>query len=276
MRIVQITDSHVLAAGALWKRQLDMGAALRRTVAAVNRFSPDLVIHTGDVADGGETEAGVEQYQTALEVLAGLSAPLRILPGNHDDRGKLRAAFPGLEWPSGKFLSFSLDAGGAAGGRLAVIGLDSLIPGQTAGGLCAERLEDLRSRLDEAGEAPVLIFTHHPPCPMDLPFMDGFVYESEAELAEVLRGRPVLRIACGHVHAEVDRHWRGTVVSAMSATGAQIPVDQAPLSTDPKNNPPVWTQDPPRIRIFDWDGAGLSVKTVFGEPTEGPYPFIWD
>ncbi len=273
MRIVQITDSHVLAAGALWKRRLDMGAALRRTVAAVNRFAPDLVIHTGDVADGGETAAGAAQYEMAVDALAKLCAPLRILPGNHDDRAKLRAAFPALDWPSGPFLSFSFDAGG---GALTVIGLDSLIPGQTAGGLCAQRLQDLRDRLDAAGEAPVLMFTHHPPCAMDLPFMDGFAYESEAELADVLRGRPILRIACGHVHAEVDRHWGGTLVSAMSATGAQIPVDQAPLSADPKGNPPVWTQDPPRIRIFDWDGAGLSVKTVFGEPTEGPYPFIWD
>lgn len=276
MRIVQITDSHVLAKGALWKRRLDMGAALARTVDAVNAVKPDLVIHTGDVADGGETDAGAAQYETAVAALAGLAAPLRILPGNHDDRARLRAAFPTLDWPDGPFLSFSLDAQGPKGGRMAVIGLDSLIPGQTAGGLCPARLEDLERRLDAAGEDPVLLFTHHPPCPMDLPFMDGFPYESGAALEKALRGRAVLRIVCGHVHAEVDRHWAGTVVSAMAATGAQIPVDQPPLAANPQENPPVWTRDPVRIRLFDWDGAGLSVKTVFGEPTDGPHPFVWD
>lgn len=271
MRIVQITDSHILAPGALWKDRVDMRASLVEAVAAVNRLQPDLVIHTGDVVDDGPEPVGAEQYEIAALALAGLDAPLRILPGNHDDRAGLRRAFPDLEWSGGPFLTFAFDAIAEAG-LLRVVGLDSIEPGQTGGRLCAARLAEAEAALTASGDAPILMFMHHPPCAMGLPFMDGFGFEGGEALEEIVSARPVLRIGCGHVHAEVDRHWARTVVSSAAATGIQLPPDQPAYAPDDPNWAPVYTVEPLRFRVYDWGPAGLSVKTVPGSPAQGPFP----
>lgn len=255
MRIVQITDSHVTAPGTLWKGRVDMAAALERAVARVNALAPDLVVHTGDVVDGG----GAAQYGAAAEILGGLAAPLRLIPGNHDDRARMRAAFPGQDWP-GETLTFAETAEG-----LALIGLDTLAPGETAGRFDAPRAGALAAALPVEG--PALLFAHHPPCPMGLPFMDRFVFEGGDHLARAIAGREVLRIATGHVHAAAERHWAGTLVSACPATGVQIPPAQ------PAGALAGFALEPAAIRLHDWDAElGLTVKTV---PVDGfeAHPF---
>ncbi len=252
MRIAQITDSHCRAEGELWKGLVDMAERLERAVAKLNRIGPDLVVHSGDVADTGEAA----QYAVAQEILSGLKAPLRLIPGNHDLRGLMRAHFPdGVPGGEG-FLHFAEEAEG-----LQILGLDTVAEHETAGMFCAGRAAWLRDRL--AGDRPTLIFAHHPPCPMGLPFMDRFVFRGTELVAEAVQGRPVLRIATGHVHAAAERHWAGTLVTACPATGVQIPPERA-------MQPPGFVLEPPAIRLHDWSAeTGLTVKTI---PVED-FPF---
>jgi 3',5'-cyclic AMP phosphodiesterase CpdA len=259
MRIVQITDSHILEPGLLWKDRVDTAAALRAAVARVNAHAPDLVVHSGDVTEDGTPE----QCALAAEILAGLTAPLRVLPGNHDDRAALRAAFPAQVW-EGPGLNFALEAEG-----LRVVGLDTVDPGETAGRLDAARLGWLGEAL--AGEKPTLVFAHHPPCALGLPMMDAWPFAGGEALAALLAGRrDVLRIACGHVHAQVDAHVAGTLVSSCPALSVQIPVDQR---LDGKAG---FMLDPGAIRLHDWDRAAgrLAVKLVSLAAFEGP--IHWD
>jgi 3',5'-cyclic AMP phosphodiesterase CpdA len=51
---------------------------------------PDAVILTGDLTDFG----GAREYAHLAELLACLEMPFYLMPGNHDDRENLRAAFP--------------------------------------------------------------------------------------------------------------------------------------------------------------------------------------
>ena len=257
MRIVQITDSHVTAAGTLWKDQLDNGARLGRAVAAVNRIGADLVVHTGDVVEDGATADGPAQYGAAADMLAALDAPLRLLPGNHDGRAAMRAAFPDQDWHDAPFLQFSDHAEG-----LRLIGLDTVEEGRVGGRVCADRLHWLSQRLDDG---PTLIFLHHPPGDMGLRFMDGFGFDGGDALAGALTGANVLRLACGHVHAEAEVHWGGTTVSAASAVSAQISPDTPALSTFTPETKLEMTVEPIRLRVFDWMDGVLSVKTVMGE-----------
>lgn len=260
MRIAQITDSHLLAPGVLWKGRVEMAEKLAAAVARLNALAPDLVVHTGDLVDGG----GEAEYGVAAEILSDLRAPLRLLPGNHDRRERMRAAFPGLDWAPGEFLQFAEDGDG-----LRVIGLDTVEPGRTAGRLCAERLGWLRERLDD--DRPALVFLHHPPCPMGLPHMDRFVFEGSGPAAEAIQGRPVLRLACGHVHAAAERHWAGSLVAACPALGVQIPPAADPAA------PLGFTLEPAAIRLHDWSAEfGLTVKTVPVEAFPGPFPFETD
>jgi 3',5'-cyclic AMP phosphodiesterase CpdA len=55
---------------------------MERVVVEVNELAPDLVLCTGDL-----TEMGFRQdYVTACEYLAGITAPKVVVPGNHDAR----------------------------------------------------------------------------------------------------------------------------------------------------------------------------------------------
>ncbi len=87
MLIAQLTDLHIADGPqgelAAW------GAA--RAVERVNalRPAPAAVVITGDVTDDGSPES----YRLAAAILADLTAPVYVIPGNHDDRAGLRAAF---------------------------------------------------------------------------------------------------------------------------------------------------------------------------------------
>jgi len=261
MRIIQITDSHVQAPDVLWKGRVDMAERLAEGVAAVNALSPDLVVHTGDVVDGGDDDA----YAVAADLLGGLDAPLRLLPGNHDSRAGMRRAFPRASWLDGPHLEFA-----EADDGLALLGLDTVEEHRTAGRFCAARARRLSERLSRA-EGPVLIFQHHPPCAMGLPHMDRFVFEGEALYAEAIAAAPPLRIACGHVHAAAERHWGGALVCACPALGVQIPP-----AADP-DDVFGFIDGGAHLRVFDWDEeTGLTVKTVPIAAQDGPHPFETD
>lgn len=257
MRIAQITDSHLTAPGTLWKDRVDMAAALVRAVARLNEIGPDLVIHTGDIVDGG----GEAQYGLAAEILSDLRAPIRLLPGNHDIRARMRAAFKGL--PAGDWLNFEEEAEG-----LRLIGLDTVDEGRTAGLFDAPRAAWLGGALKPV---PTLMFAHHPPCAMGLPFMDRFEFAGTELFARTLAAAPPLRIATGHVHAAAERHFAGTLVVACPAVGVQIPPIRA------AGSPPSFALEPAMIRLHDWDATlGLTVKTVPIDAFPGPYPFETD
>jgi 3',5'-cyclic AMP phosphodiesterase CpdA len=76
MRIVLISDTHFAAHASAF---MDNGRAVVRWIETT---APDLVIHLGDVtADGVKDPA---HFDAAASVLGAISAPLRVLPGNHD------------------------------------------------------------------------------------------------------------------------------------------------------------------------------------------------
>src|SRR3989442_223519 len=88
----QISDLHVKAPARLSYRVVNCAAMLARCVAEILRLPqrPDLVLATGDLTDSGRAE----EYAHLRALLAPLPMPVYFIPGNHDERGALRAAFP--------------------------------------------------------------------------------------------------------------------------------------------------------------------------------------
>lgn len=91
MLIAQITDTHVRRKGDLLHHMIHTGRDLRRAVAVINAAEPQpaLVVATGDLVDRGKTK----EYKRLRKILAGLRAPVYLVPGNHDDRDALRETF---------------------------------------------------------------------------------------------------------------------------------------------------------------------------------------
>ena len=92
MLITQISDFHLRPKRALAYDAADTAGALEKVVEHINHMNPlsDIVIATGDLADGG----ALESYGLAHELLSSLKPPLYIVPGNHDQKDNLAAAFP--------------------------------------------------------------------------------------------------------------------------------------------------------------------------------------
>src|SRR6185295_9432260 len=139
----------------LYKR-IDTAGFLERAVTHVMALDPrpDIVLATGDLVDGGKPE----EYAFLRELLAPLAMPVYLIPGNHDARDAMRAAFPDHTYlpPSG-FLQYAIEDR-----PVRLLALDTLVDGKPYGELCTERLGWLESRLGEQ-DRPTVIFMHHPP-----------------------------------------------------------------------------------------------------------------
>jgi len=224
----------------------------------LNRLAPrpDVALATGDLVERGEPE----EYARLRAILDRLAMPLYVIPGNHDSREHLARAFAdrGYLPTRGEFLHYTVEEW-----PVRLVGLDTQVPGQPGGALCAERLAWLDARLGEAPARPTLVFMHHPPFVTGLAAMDGMGLEGKEALAAVIRRHPqVERIACGHVHRPMTRRFAGTVATTCPATAHQIALELRPaerLSV---------VMEPPACTLHLWLGADaglVSHVSVIGD-----------
>jgi 3',5'-cyclic-AMP phosphodiesterase len=240
MLIAQLTDTHITPPGELAQGYLDTAATLRRAVAHLLALSPqpDVVLLTGDLANDPLPEA----YPRLRELLSPLPMPVYAIPGNHDDRGMLRAAFApeGYLPEHGEFLHYVVDDF-----PLRLIGLDTQLTGQRGGEQCEARLTWLAGQLEQAPEQPTLLFMHHPPFRTGLP-LDRAGFAGAEALGELVgEHRQVQRILCGHVHRPVQVLWHGVLASTCPSTAFQVALElDAPRTR--------YTLEPPALQLHQW------------------------
>jgi 3',5'-cyclic AMP phosphodiesterase CpdA len=277
MLVAQITDMHILAEGKLfhaprralppdaapgWSR-IDTAACLARAVAELNELEPrpDAVVAAGDLTDHGNPE----EYANLRTLLAPLRMPIYPIPGNHDTRDGLRAAFRDHGYlPKDGFLHYAVEDG-----PLRIVALDTHIPGAHPGELCGERLAWLDRTLTAKPAAPTVVMMHHPPFATGIEHMDRSALRQPEKLAAVIRRHPqVERILCGHMHRTIDKRFAGTIAGTCPSTAHQLV-----LALNP-GTPAQFTFEPPGYQLHLWrEGAGLVSHTaVFGD-WPGPYPY---
>ena len=167
MLIAQISDMHVLRAGTRLFGALDTFGSLARCVEHVNRLPtrPDAVLVTGDMTNDGEAA----DYEALVELLDRLAMPYYPIPGNHDDRERMRWAFRHLGFlPATGPLHYTVEHL-----PIRLIALDTVVPGQTHGHLGAAQLAWLEATLRAAPDRPTIVFLHHPPFPTGIDHMDA-------------------------------------------------------------------------------------------------------
>ena len=254
MLLAQITDTHVRESGAEPDDRYRAAWHLSRAVAHINALAPqpDAVLITGDLVDNGAPA----EYSRLRQLLAPLAAPAFLIPGNHDQRENLRAAFADSGYfPVRGFLHYTVE-------RLPVrlVALDTHVPGQIGGELCAARLDWLAARLGEQPGRPTVIFMHHPPLPTGIERMDRWGLTNAAAFGDVVaRHAQIERIVCGHIHRPLFARWRGTVVSTCPATAYQIGLDLNPGAEQLR-----FTNEPPCCQLHAWSAAsGLVTHTTY-------------
>jgi Icc protein len=200
IRIVQLTDLHLYQDSAGRLAGVPTWATFRSVLEQVRRQQSDLdyLILTGDLAQ----DEALATYLMLREALGDWVASCRIIPGNHDDRAKLRKAFPELSSENEGALTFVLSAGGWR-----IVGLDSHVPGEVRGRVDSAQLAWLRTILTSAPGTPTLLFVHHPPIPINVAWIDKLGLDEAAELVELIETSPDIKVVCaGHVHQAFAGH----------------------------------------------------------------------
>ena len=216
--LVQLSDLHV---GAEWGGS-DPLSRVGDAVAAVRALpeGPDAVVVSGDLTEN----AAPAEYEAVREALAPLEAPLFVLPGNHDGRGPLRAAF-GLDGEGEERIDYAADLG-----PLRLLALDSTVPGRVPGSVDAATLAWLDAELAAAPAQPTLLAMHHPPLSIGIPSWDAInlAANDRVALGEVVARHPQLKaVVGGHVHTAIAGVLGGRPVLSIPSTHVQAAPDYA-------------------------------------------------
>ena len=264
--IAQISDLHIKRPGELAYGKVDTAVALRRCVTELNRLDPrpQLVVISGDVAD----TPNAEEYEHVKALLAPLEIPFVAVPGNHDSRELLRAAFPdGCTQRSAPLNSVH------AIGSLDVMMLDSSVPGRPHGKLDNDTLRWLDAILAQSTTRPALLFLHHPPFVTGIRHMDVQNLHNAAALGEIVRRYPRVRlIGAGHVHRATLTQFAGIPATICPAPSHAVALDLN------EHLPPSFKVEPPAFHLHGWfvgdDFGHVATHHVPIGDFPGPYPFF--
>ena len=254
MLIAQISDLHIMLPGQLAYGSFDTAGNLARCVAQIMQAHPvpNVVLVTGDLVETGAPD----EYRRLRDLLAPLTMPLYMIPGNHDDRAALCAGFLDHAYlpRAGEPVRYAIEDF-----DVRLIALDTVIPGADGGTLDAAQLDWLDATLSAAPGRPTLVLMHHPPIKTGIRCMDEIALDAASSFrlgAIIERHRQVERIVCGHVHRGILARWRGTAVSVCPSAAFQYILDLR------ENGFISSTGEPPAYQAHYWNGAELVTHTV--------------
>jgi 3',5'-cyclic-AMP phosphodiesterase len=214
--LVQLSDLHIGGT----ENGMDPIPRLDAVIEAVRTLPnrPDAVLVSGDLTDDG----AVAGYRLAREMLARLEVPLHVIPGNHDDRARLREEFD-LPGAGSEPINYSVDVG-----ELRLVAFDSIVPGQDPGDFPPEQLRWLDEALATEPEKPTLLALHHPPLATGIAEWDEInllAPQREVLAAVVARNPQLLGIIGGHLHRVAASALAGRPVLAAPSTYWQVRPD---------------------------------------------------
>jgi len=171
MRILAFSDLHMARA-----RAADLVAASRNA---------DLVIGAGDF---GNMRQGIGE---AMAMLAGIEAPLVMVPGNNESEDELRDAAPAS--------AHVLHGAGVEIGGLRIFGLGGGVPVTPFGPWSWDLTEEEAAALLAGSEGADIIVSHSPPKGIADRTSTGISVGSNSVRDAIDRAQPAL-LLCGHIH----------------------------------------------------------------------------
>jgi 3',5'-cyclic-AMP phosphodiesterase len=262
MLIAQISDLHIKADRKLAYGIVDTATMLEVCIAHINNLSPapNLVVITGDLVDYGT----VAEYTLLRKLLAPIKAPIYLIPGNHDNRENLRSVFSDHRYlhQSPEFVQFSVPLG-----PLNLIGIDTTVPGNSHGELCAARVGWIDEVLTN-NPLPTVILMHHPPFETGIRHMDLIGLRGALLFESVIaKHAQVERLLCGHLHRSIQARFGGTIASTCPSPAHQVVLDLNANALD------CFTLEPPGYQLHTWTANRLVSHTQVIGTYPGPFRF---
>jgi len=262
--LAQISDLHIKTGGRLSYGVFDAAEMLRACVGNLLSLKqrPDVIAITGDLTDAGLPE----EYALLRELIVQLEMPVYLIPGNHDRRDAMRAAFPEHAYlrQSPDRIRYAIEAH-----ALRIVALDTVVEGESGGDLEEPSLAWLDRTLAGAPGHPTVVLMHHPPFRTYIGHLDKFGLRDPAPLAAVIERHPqVQAILCGHVHRPIHVSFAGTVASTAPSVAHQIPIN---LDSEA---PSRFAMEPPAYRLHAYvPDSGLASHIAYIGEFSGPHPF---
>lgn len=249
LTFIHISDTHINPDTQYIKdyAQVTPLVGARALVEELNRlpFTPDFVLHTGDVA----FDPIPDVYTTCLDILAGIRVPVYYVAGNHDDAPSLQRIMLGRVDPL-PTLHYAFEVNGVQ-----IVCVDSNGPADPpAGFVSRDQLEWLHGLCNADDERPMVIAVHHNVLPVNIPWLDGFMRmrNGEAFHEAILPARDRIRgVFYGHVHQNLDTVRDGILYSSTLSSWCQFQAFPGMTTTTPD-----WGAEP-----------GYSIVTVTDEQT---------
>ena len=191
LRILQITDTHLVGDPAGSQRGVVTLDSLRAVMRAALAEPPDVILLTGDVVHDDP-----DGYDWARRELGTLGKPVLCIPGNHDDPALLCEALADEPFRHCGHHDF---------GAWRLVMLDSHVPGGAEGLLSTSELARLDAALASAESRHVLVVLHHHPINTGSKWLDTVGLVNSNEFLGVIDRHPNVRgILWGHVHQSYD------------------------------------------------------------------------
>lgn len=230
LRFVHITDTHI-SHDPHYNENNTPHTPLVGAKALVHQlkalpFTPDFVLHTGDVAFYPVDEA----YDTAREVLSQIPYPTYYIPGNHDSSEALQKRFLGISNPAEKY-DYTVEVNGVR-----LICLDSKDPSlEVRGRLTDAQLTWLEVQCKADDPRPILVAIHHNPLKVGIPWWDDFMSLENGDdfHAVLLSAREKIRgVFYGHVHQGTVIYRDGILYASAVSSWYQINAYPGQIDTE--------------------------------------------
>ena len=221
MKIAQITDIHIARAG-VDTYGVDVRAQLQSVLRDALARGAERLVLTGDLCF---TSPQPEIYRWVHAQLATLPIPFAVISGNHDDSAQVAAQF------SHQHNFYEADGElywMEHWGSVPVFFLDT-----AKGTLSARQYAWLAQRLSALQQDP-LIFMHHPPFPLQVPYMDSvYPYTDPASFLRLFQDCTFhAHIFVGHYHVDKIAVQGNVSVYACPSTFYQMGQRKAAFSVD--------------------------------------------
>lgn len=221
LRFVHISDTHISHDPNYGQ---DHGYPIHPTPAAealveqLNNlpFTPDFILHTGDVAYDPHEPA----YEVAREILGRIRYPVYYLAGNHDSREMLQRVLLRRETiqPTWHY-QFELNG-------VQIVCLDSTGPApEPSGTVSDEQLAWLREITESDDARPLVVAVHHNTLETGVPWLDTFMRMANGDAlhAALLPARHRIRgVFYGHIHQSSQVLRDGILYSSVLGSWYQI------------------------------------------------------
>ena len=211
---------------------------------------PDLILATGDLADTAEPGA----YAHLRDLVDPSEIPVLLLPGNHDEREPMVAAFPHhsyLPSPDGP-LHYAVDDH-----AVRIVAVDTTVPGHQHGQFGETDEAWLDDTLAAAPDRPTLVALHHPPFETGIWWMDQICLHGADRVERVVRRHPQVRlVVAGHLHRPIQTAWGDTLVSVCPSSGLEVGLDLEPESA------PTFVTESPQLALHLVDERGAVTHHV--------------